>query len=277
MPSISQRGIDMPNSPIRKLAPLSDSAKARGLKVYHLNIGQPDLPTPEEALEAIRNIDRTILEYSPSDGYRSYREKLIGYYAKYNINVSPDDIIITTGGSEAVLSFLRERFPMDTTIKMDTHYGDSFSFDTHLRSDDMDFMIGRVIDRFSGEAALSNIFDGVDDIANTRIKIQSELDHAVSNQHITPAQRKRELDTFDDGIAKLRGTHNTKDVNGVFDAFGRMFQNLSYSQNGANMGFNQVGEVGGAIAYSSTRMLYHMVPILKDVIHNIQLIWKQEF
>ena len=103
MPSISQRGIDMPNSPIRKLAPLSDSAKARGLKVYHLNIGQPDLPTPEEALEAIRNIDRTILEYSPSDGYRSYREKLIGYYAKYNINVSPDDIIITTGGSEAVL------------------------------------------------------------------------------------------------------------------------------------------------------------------------------
>ena len=173
------------------------------------------------------------------------------------------------GGSEAVLSFLRERFPMDTTIKMDTHYGDSFSFDTHLRSDDMDFMIGRVIDRFSGEAALSNIFYGVDDIANTRIKIQSELDHAVSNQHITPAQRKRELDTFDDGIAKLRGTHNTKDVNGVFDAFGRMFQNLSYSQNGANMGFNQIGEVGGAIAYSSTRMLYHMVPILKDVIHNI--------
>ena len=78
MPKISDRGCEMPSSPIRKLAPLSDSAKARGLKVYHLNIGQPDLPTPKEGLEAIKNIDRTILEYSPSDGYRSYREKLVG-------------------------------------------------------------------------------------------------------------------------------------------------------------------------------------------------------
>ena len=71
--------------------------------VYHLNIGQPDLPTPKAALEAIRNIDRKILEYSPSDGYKSYREKLTHYYAKYNINLTADDIIITTGGSEAVL------------------------------------------------------------------------------------------------------------------------------------------------------------------------------
>ena len=89
----------MPASPIRRLAPLADAAKARGTKVYHLNIGQPDLPTPEVALEAIRNIDRTILEYSPSQGYRSYREKLVGYYKKFNIDVTADDIIITSGGS----------------------------------------------------------------------------------------------------------------------------------------------------------------------------------
>ena len=97
----------MPASPIRKLVPLADDAKARGVHVYHLNIGQPDLPTPQAAIDAIRNIDRSVLEYSPSQGYRSYREKLVGYYAQYNINLTADDIIITTGGSEAVLfSFL---------------------------------------------------------------------------------------------------------------------------------------------------------------------------
>lgn len=129
MPHISERGIEMPNSPIRKLAPLSDSAKARGLKVYHLNIGQPDIPTPEEGLAALRNIDRNILEYSPSDGYRSYREKLVGYYAKYNINVSPDDIIITTGGSEAVLfAFLACLNPGDEIIVPEPAYANYMAF-----------------------------------------------------------------------------------------------------------------------------------------------------
>ena len=86
----------MPASPIRKLAPLADAAKQRGVHVYHLNIGQPDLPTPQAALDAIRTIDRSVLEYSPSQGYRSYREKLVGYYKKYDINLAADDIIITT-------------------------------------------------------------------------------------------------------------------------------------------------------------------------------------
>lgn len=95
MPEISLRGIQMPESPIRKLAPLAYEAKQRGVHVYHLNIGQPDLPTPKAAINAIKNIDRQILEYSPSQGYLSYRTKLVDYYAKYNINLSPDDIIIT--------------------------------------------------------------------------------------------------------------------------------------------------------------------------------------
>lgn len=102
MPNISQRGISMPASPIRKLVPLANQAKAKGVKVYYLNIGQPDIPTPEIALEAMRKIDRTVLEYSPSEGIRSFREKLVKYYEKYNIMVDVDDIIITTGGSEAV-------------------------------------------------------------------------------------------------------------------------------------------------------------------------------
>lgn len=129
MPKISKRGIEMPSSPIRKLAPLSDSAKARGLKVYHLNIGQPDLPTPKAGLDALKNIDRTILEYSPSDGYRSYREKLVGYYAKYNINVSADEIIITTGGSEAVLfAFLACLNPGDEIIVPEPAYANYMAF-----------------------------------------------------------------------------------------------------------------------------------------------------
>ena len=103
MPKISKRGIEMPASPIRKLAPLAADAKKRGIKVYHLNIGQPDLPTPQVALDAIRQLDRSILEYSPSQGYLSYREKLVKYYEKYDIHVNADDIIITCGGSEAVL------------------------------------------------------------------------------------------------------------------------------------------------------------------------------
>ena len=107
----------MPESPIRKLAPLAYAAKDRGIHVYHLNIGQPDLPTPKAAIDAIKNIDRTILEYSPSQGYLSYRKKLVGYYSKYNINLTPDDIIITSGGSEAVLfSFLACLNPGDEII-----------------------------------------------------------------------------------------------------------------------------------------------------------------
>src|SRR5574344_280004 len=94
MPTISIRGNEMPASPIRKLAPLAEEAKKNGVKVYHLNIGQPDLPTPRAALDAIRNIDRTVWEYSPSQGYRSYREKLVGYYKKYDINLTADEIIV---------------------------------------------------------------------------------------------------------------------------------------------------------------------------------------
>ena len=123
------RGIEMPASPIRKLAPLSDSAKARGLKVYHLNIGQPDVPTPEVGLDAVRNLDRKILEYSPSDGNRSYREKLVKYYSRFNINVSADDIIVTTGGSEAVLfAFLACLNPGDEIIVPEPAYANYMAF-----------------------------------------------------------------------------------------------------------------------------------------------------
>ncbi|MCD7936771.1 MAG: pyridoxal phosphate-dependent aminotransferase [Tannerellaceae bacterium] len=129
MPNISQRGVSMPASPIRKLVPLANQAKAKGRKVYHLNIGQPDLPTPQVALDALKNVDRTVLEYSPSEGIRSFREKLVTYYHKFNIMVEVDDIIITTGGSEAVFfSFMACLDPGDEIIVPEPAYANYMAF-----------------------------------------------------------------------------------------------------------------------------------------------------
>lgn len=129
MPTTSERGTLMPASPIRKLVPLSDGARERGLKVYHLNIGQPDLPTPQIGLDALHGIDRKVLEYSPSDGIRSLREKLAQYYATFDIHVSADDIIVTTGGSEAVLfAFLSCLDPGDEIIVPEPSYANYMAF-----------------------------------------------------------------------------------------------------------------------------------------------------
>lgn len=129
MPEISIRGTEMPESPIRKLAPLAYEAEARGIKVYRLNIGQPDLPTPKVALDSLKHIDRDVLEYSPSQGFLSLRKKLVKYYAKYNIDFTPDDIIITNGGSEAVLfAFLSCLNPGDEIIVPEPAYANYMAF-----------------------------------------------------------------------------------------------------------------------------------------------------
>lgn len=103
MPKISLKGQQMPESPIRKLVPYAEIAKKKGHKVYHLNIGQPDIKTPEVALNAVKNADITVLEYSHSAGFESYRNKLAAYYQKQGLPINTEDIIITTGGSEALL------------------------------------------------------------------------------------------------------------------------------------------------------------------------------
>ncbi|RIJ49255.1 pyridoxal phosphate-dependent aminotransferase [Maribellus luteus] len=129
MPTVSDRGRIMPDSPIRKLAPLAQRAKERGIKVFHLNIGQPDLPTPKEALAAIQNIDRTILEYTPSEGIFSFRQKLAKYYHKFDIDVQAEDIIITSGGSEAVtFAFMSCLDPGDEIIVPEPAYANYEAF-----------------------------------------------------------------------------------------------------------------------------------------------------
>lgn len=129
MPKISHRGHEMPSSPIRKLTPLANDAKARGVKVYHLNIGQPDLPTPQKAIDALSHVDRKVLEYSPSQGFLSLREKLVNYYKRFRIELTSDDIIVTTGGSEAVLfAFMACLNPGDEIIVPEPAYANYMAF-----------------------------------------------------------------------------------------------------------------------------------------------------
>lgn len=119
----------MPASPIRKLVPLAREAEQRGVKVIRLNIGQPDLPTPQEGLDALKHIDRKVLEYSPSEGLLSLREKLADYYHRFKIDVTPDDIIVTTGGSEAVLfAFMACLDPGDEIIVPEPAYANYMAF-----------------------------------------------------------------------------------------------------------------------------------------------------
>ncbi len=129
MPAISKRGMIIPASPIRKLTPFADSAKAEGVKVYHLNIGQPDLPTPQKALDALKKIGRRTLEYSPSNGIKPLRDALVGYYSKFGINVSEKEIIVTCGGSEAILlTFMSCLDPGDEIIMTEPGYANYISF-----------------------------------------------------------------------------------------------------------------------------------------------------
>ena len=129
MPLLSERGMQVPASPIRKLVPYADAAKREGVKVYHLNIGQPDLPTPQKALDALKHVTRTTLEYSPSNGYLPLRERLAAYYGRYDITLDPDEIIVTTGGSEALLfTFMACLDPGDEIIMVEPGYANYLSF-----------------------------------------------------------------------------------------------------------------------------------------------------
>ncbi|MBL1280944.1 MAG: pyridoxal phosphate-dependent aminotransferase [Fluviicola sp.] len=129
MPTISNKAIKMPESPIRKLVPFSEKAKARGINVYHLNIGQPDIETPKVALDAVKNMDRKVIEYSHSAGFQSYRDKLADYYKSAGIDVDAEDIIITTGGSEALaFGFMSTCDPDDEIIIPEPFYANYNGF-----------------------------------------------------------------------------------------------------------------------------------------------------
>lgn len=131
MPSVSRKGKAMPESPIRKLVPYAEKAKKEGKKIYHLNIGQPDIKTPIEALNAVKNNTIDVLAYSHSAGFESFREKLSGYYAKHDITITADDILVTTGGSEALIFTMGSiTDPGDEIIVPEPFYANYYSFST---------------------------------------------------------------------------------------------------------------------------------------------------
>lgn len=133
MPNISNKGIDMPESPIRKLAPFADKAKASGKHIYQLNIGQPDIKTPENALNAVKNNQLDILAYSPSQGFESYRDKLARYYKKHDIAINADQLLITTGGSEALMFVMGSiTDPGDEVIIAEPFYANYNGFATAM-------------------------------------------------------------------------------------------------------------------------------------------------
>ncbi len=127
--NISYRAEIMPSSPIRKLSRIAQKVEAEGIRIYHLNIGQPDLPSPQIGLNALKHIDRKVLEYSPSQGFQSLRRKLCDYYEQYQIKFSPDEIIVTCGGSEAVLfAFMTCLNPGDEIIVPEPAYANYMAF-----------------------------------------------------------------------------------------------------------------------------------------------------
>lgn len=129
MPKISHKGLEMPQSPIRKLVPFSEAAKKAGKNVFHLNIGQPDIASPQVAIDAVKNMDRTVIEYSHSAGFESYREGLSAYYRKNQLPINTEDIIITTGGSEALtFGFLTCFNPGDEVIIPEPFYANYNGF-----------------------------------------------------------------------------------------------------------------------------------------------------
>ena len=131
MPKISQKANHMPASPIRKLVPYAEAAKKRGVKIFHLNIGQPDIETPPQLLNAVRNADIKVLEYSHSAGIESYRKKLCSYYQSFNINLGIEDILVTTGGSEAIQVAMMTCFnPGDEIIIPEPFYANYNGFST---------------------------------------------------------------------------------------------------------------------------------------------------
>ncbi len=129
MPAISIKGLTMPESPIRKLVPFAEKAKSKGRKVFHLNIGQPDIKTPQAAMDAVRNSEIAVLEYSHSAGFQSYREGLVNYYSKVGIDITADDLIVTTGGSEAIIFTLNSiTDPSDEIIIPEPFYANYNGF-----------------------------------------------------------------------------------------------------------------------------------------------------
>ncbi|MDT8900652.1 transglycosylase SLT domain-containing protein [Anaeroselena agilis] len=168
------------------------------------------------------------------------------------------------------IDFLNERFPMDTSKVVEAPWGE-FSYDLHLRSDDLDRMVPRIINRFSGEAALHNKYKDTAAIAHERALLAQALEHGVTFKQITRRDAKRNLYAMDEALLQIRGLKRDEDIRSKAHALAQTLRGQAYSQNGSNMGMNQLGELGGAIAYVGLKAALHFVPTLARELRDIRL------
>lgn len=173
------------------------------------------------------------------------------------------------GTHDGGLSFFKQRFPMDTSGVMVTEKGIPFSFDGNLRSYDLDGITNGIINRFAGEAAFRNYFPNPNDYDEWFKEISHKhYGKGIDQNMITEAEKAKELKALEHSVAMLRGTNPPDDVKTVMQAFGGLSRKIAYSENGANMGWNQVGEAGGAIGYAGLRSVLHVIPTLSDFIRS---------
>jgi len=166
--------------------------------------------------------------------------------------------------------FMESRVPMDTSVVMETPWGEPFSFDATIRSDNLDEILPRVINRFSGEAALHNKYVDTQALLDDRAKFAQALEHGVQYDVITPAVRKRNLEAWDEALAGVRGVRLDKDTKGTLNALATSLRGMAYAENGSFFGANQLGELGGALAVSGFKAATHFVPHLANTLRDLR-------
>jgi hypothetical protein len=169
------------------------------------------------------------------------------------------------------LHFLQERVPMDTTKILETPWGEPFSYDIHLRSNDLDRIVPMNINRFAGEAALRNFAKDTAELTEKRALFASDLAKAEKFKHINPVEVQRNLEAFDEGLTKIRGLRRERDVKGQYGAFVNLLKGISYAQNGSMMGANQIGELSGAIAYVGFKAVTHLIPSVDNFMRALRV------
>ncbi|GBG55153.1 hypothetical protein SPFL3102_03585 [Sporomusaceae bacterium FL31] len=221
---------------------------------------QPEAPekpkvTPEEIEEAVKE---------------SARDWAVGVGDQ---NLSNLDIFKEGAPHELseTLHFLHERVPMDTTVIMDTPFGEAFSYDKHLRSDDLDRIVPMTINRFAGEASIRNFARSTEELRTKRAELASELAKAEKFKYMDATEVQRNLDAFDEGILKIRGLRRERDVRGQLGALVNTLKGISYAQNGSMMGANQLGEMSGSIAYVGLRAVSHIIPAVSNFLRELKV------
>jgi len=177
----------------------------------------------------------------------------------------------TSSQLSSAANFFHDRVPMDTSRILDTPFGEPFSFDKHLRSDDLDHIIPRIVNRFSGEAAIRNFAKSSEALSLKRAQLASDLAKAEKFKEISAVEAQRVLEAYDEGLMRIRGQRREQDVRGKVGALVNTLKGLSYAQNGSMMGANQLGELSGSLAYVGLQSVTHIIPAVSNFLRELKI------